>query len=42
VRDLTSSVGRGVGNVSSFGTDADGEIYIVDYDGEIYKVVPAP
>jgi glucose/arabinose dehydrogenase len=42
VRDWTSSVGRGVGNVSSFGTDADGEIYIVDYDGEIYKVVPAP
>lgn len=30
---------RTIDNVSSFGEDADGEIYIVDYaDGEIYKI----
>ncbi len=42
VRDWSPTVGRGVDNVSSFGVDADGEVYIVDYDGEIYKVVPQP
>ncbi len=30
-----------IDNVSSFGEDARGEIYIVDYDGEIYKIVRA-
>lgn len=29
-----------IGNISSFGEDGDGEIYIVDLDGEIYKIVP--
>jgi glucose/arabinose dehydrogenase len=42
-RDWTSALGVGVGQISSFGVDADGEIYIVDYsDGEVYEVVPAP
>ncbi|MGV3533029.1 MAG: PQQ-dependent sugar dehydrogenase [Chthoniobacteraceae bacterium] len=27
---------------SSFAEDASGEVYVVDYDGEIYKVVPEP
>jgi glucose/arabinose dehydrogenase len=41
-RDWTSALGGGVGQISSFGVDADGEIYIVDYsDGEVYEVVPA-
>ncbi len=30
------------GNVSSFGEDARGELYIADYDGDIFKIVPAP
>jgi hypothetical protein len=41
-RDWTDTLGVGVGAISSFGVDADGEIYIVDYsDGEVYEVVPA-
>ena len=33
--------GTSIDQVSSFGEDAFGEIYIVDYsDGEIYKIVP--
>ena len=40
-RDLTPAGGRSIGAISSFGEDASGELYIVDYsDGEIYKVVP--
>jgi cysteine-rich repeat protein len=34
--------GRSIRNVSSFGEDARGEIYIADYDGEVYKIVPRP
>ena len=41
-RDLTGTVGRGIGNVSSFGVDAEGELYILDYEGELYRLVPAP
>ncbi len=40
-RDFTSSVGRGLKSVTSFGVDADGEVYIVDYDGEIYQIIPS-
>jgi hypothetical protein len=29
-----------IGNVSSFGEDTRGELYIADYDGEIYRIVP--
>jgi hypothetical protein len=32
----------GAGNVSSFGEDGCGELYVVSYGGEIRKVVPAP
>jgi glucose/arabinose dehydrogenase len=39
-RDWTAAVGRGIGSISSFGVDADGEVYIVDYDGEVYRIVP--
>jgi glucose/arabinose dehydrogenase len=40
-RDWTATLGGGIDSVSSFGTDADGEVYIVDYRGEVYKIVPA-
>ena len=40
-RDWTAALGRGIGNISSFGVDADGEIHIVDHDGEVYRVVAA-
>lgn len=40
-RDWTDPLGRGIDNLSSFGVDADGEMYIVDLDGEVFKVVPA-
>jgi glucose/arabinose dehydrogenase len=40
LRDWTSST-RGVGSPSSFGLDAAGELYIVDYDGEVYRLEPA-
>lgn len=41
LRDWTSSFSKGIDAVSSFGTDADGEVYVVDHTGEVYKVVPA-
>lgn len=31
-----------LGNVASFGEDANGELYIVTYGGAIYKIVEAP
>jgi glucose/arabinose dehydrogenase len=34
------SVG-GPGSVSSFGLDADGEVYVVDYGGSVYRLEPA-
>ena len=40
VRDWTGGL-RGVNSPSSFGLDADGEIYVVDYDGEVYRLEPA-
>lgn len=42
MRDWTSALGRGLTNVTAFGRDDEGEVYIVDQDGEIYKIVPAP
>jgi len=39
LRDWTSGL-RGVGAPSSFGLDAAGEVYIVDYDGELYRLEP--
>ena len=39
-QDFTPDAGE-IGNVSSFGTDADGALYIVDYDGEIFRIEAA-
>jgi glucose/arabinose dehydrogenase len=38
-RDWTSGL-EGIGRITSFGTDAEGEVYVVDYDGEIYRLEP--
>lgn len=44
--DLAPGGGLSIGGVSSFGEDARGELYIVDYgggangDGEIYRIIP--
>jgi glucose/arabinose dehydrogenase len=40
VRDWTAGL-SGIDSVTSFGTDADGEVYVVDYDGEVYRLEPA-
>jgi len=40
-RDWTAQLGRGLNRPTAFGTDADGEVYLVDHDGEVYKIVPA-
>jgi glucose/arabinose dehydrogenase len=40
LRDWTSSLGGGIDAISSFGLDADGEVHVVDYDGEVYQLVP--
>ncbi len=39
-RDWTASF-RGVRNPSSFGVDADGEVYIVEYSGSVFRIEPA-
>jgi len=44
VQDRTAALAPGDGHhinsVVSFGEDARGELYIADYDGELYKIVP--
>jgi hypothetical protein len=40
-RDWTGQLGRGLNRPTSFGTDSAGEVYIVDQDGEVYRIVPA-
>ena len=44
--DLTAVLDAGsagaIGNISSFGEGANGELYIVDYGGKVVQVVPEP
>jgi hypothetical protein len=41
-RDWTATIGRGLTGISSFGVDADGEVYLLDYSsGTVYRIVPA-
>jgi glucose/arabinose dehydrogenase len=39
-RDWTSQLGRR-SNLSSFGVDAEGEIYILELSGAVHKIIPA-
>jgi glucose/arabinose dehydrogenase len=41
-QDVTGQLGVSVGNVSSFGEDGCGELYVVSYGGAIHKLVPGP
>jgi hypothetical protein len=41
VQDVSSLLGVS-GNLSSFGEDGCGELYVVEYGGEVRKVVPGP
>jgi glucose/arabinose dehydrogenase len=40
-RDWTADLGGNISRITGFGTDAEGEVYIVDFDGEIYRLEPA-
>jgi hypothetical protein len=40
VRDWTAAL-RGIDSPTAFGVDADGEVYLVDYRGEVYRLEPA-
>jgi hypothetical protein len=39
LRDWTSGL-HGIDSPTSFGLDAAGEVYVVDYDGEVYRLEP--
>jgi len=41
-QDVTAQLGVSVGNVSSFGEDGCGELYLVSYGGAIHQLVPGP
>jgi hypothetical protein len=40
--ELAPGMGLSIDSPTSFGEDARGELYVADYDGEIFKIVPAP
>ncbi len=40
-RDWTAALGSSRYSISSFGTDDEGELYVVDYGGEILRLGPA-
>ncbi|HET8643956.1 MAG TPA: PQQ-dependent sugar dehydrogenase [Vicinamibacteria bacterium] len=40
-RDLSSALSRDLGLLTSFGQDHDGELYLVDHDGDIFRISPS-
>jgi glucose/arabinose dehydrogenase len=40
--DLAPGMGLSIDTPTTFGEDARGELFIADYGGEIFKIVPAP
>jgi glucose/arabinose dehydrogenase len=40
LRDWTAGL-HGIDSPTSFGLDSEGEVYVVDYDGEVYRLEPA-
>ena len=40
--DLAPGGGLSINNPSSFGEDGRGELYIVDYGGEVFRITPEP
>ncbi|MBD3168047.1 MAG: T9SS type A sorting domain-containing protein [candidate division Zixibacteria bacterium] len=38
--ELQPETGEQIGTIVSFGRDAGGEIYIIDHDGEVFKILP--
>jgi glucose/arabinose dehydrogenase len=40
VRDWKAGL-RGIDSPTAFGLDADGEVHVVDFDGEVYRLEPA-
>jgi len=40
-RDWTAALGRDIEAPSGFGVDADGEVYVLDLRGAVYRIVPA-
>jgi glucose/arabinose dehydrogenase len=40
--DWSATLGKTLHNVTAFGTDSAGEMYIVDQHGELYQIAPAP
>jgi len=42
ITELLAGDGRTLGGVSSFGEDLDGNVYVVNLGGEVFRIVPEP
>lgn len=40
--ELAPDSGYAINNISSFGEDGSGELYVVDLGGEVFKIIPVP
>lgn len=41
-RDWTAEAGGVLDRPTAFGTDADGELYVLQFNGDVFKIVPHP